>query len=496
MAIALRADASDAIGNGHVMRCVTLANTLAERGERCHFICRSLTEPAKVAILNSGHQLHALPDARGKNDRLMSHAEWLSAAWQIDAAETKSIVIAQGCDWLVIDHYGIDAAWEQCLRHDGLKLAVIDDLADRHHDCDLLLDQNLHADPHLRYAGLVPDRAQKLLGPRYALLRKEFGTGARAKLEGTNVLVAFSGADSLHLTVMTLQALDGHRDVTVVANSQNADLETIQKICAVAGWSLHIDTNSMATFMQQAAIAIGAGGGMVWERAAFGLPSIAVIVAGNQRQQVLNAEAAGMVLALDGMTLTVPTLAVSLDQMLGNPELRKAMSDNCRRIVDGKGRLRVVERLLPSDVTLRLATDADSKTIWGWRDDPLIRRVSRDGSPIAWDSHQRWFSKVLQNPLQDLLLANDGIGPLGVVRFDRDDEGAEVSIYLAPQRLGQGRGAALLLAAETWLANIVQQPLTVRADVLAGNAASEELFRSCGYVIAHGMFRKTVGKIK
>jgi UDP-2,4-diacetamido-2,4,6-trideoxy-beta-L-altropyranose hydrolase len=496
MAIAFRADASDVIGNGHVMRCVTLANTLAERGERCHFICRSLTEPAKSAILDGGHQLHALPEARGKNDRTMPHADWLAVAWQADAAETKSIVAVQGCDWLVIDHYGIDVAWEQVLRHDGLKLAVIDDLADRHHVCDVLIDQNLYAEPHLRYDGLVPETARKLLGPRYALLRKEFGTGALAKLEGANVLVAFSGADPLHLTVMTLHALDEHRDVTVVANSQNTDIEMISAICVEAGWALHVDSNDIADIMQKASMAIGAGGGMVWERAAFGLPSAAVIVADNQRQQVLNAEVAGMVLALDGTTLTMQKLAASLSHILGNTELRKSMSDTCRRIVDGKGRLRVLERLLPSDVTMHRATDADCEIMWRWRNDPLIRRVSRNASPIEWDDHRMWFSKVQQNPNQHLLLASDTQGPLGVVRFDKDDEGTEVSIYLAPQRLGEGRGAALLLSAETWLANTMQQPLTVRAEALAGNTASEELFQSCGYVLAHGMFRKTVGKIK
>lgn len=496
MAIAFRADASDVIGNGHIMRCVTLANTLAEQGERCDFVCRTLTDPARGAILEGGHVLHMLTQTDGQNDRPMAHAAWLHAGWQQDAEETRRIVLERAAVWLVVDHYALDGQWEGYLRSNAVKIAVIDDLADRQHDCDLLLDQNLHAASHLRYVGLVPDRAQTLLGPRYALLRKEFGTGALAKLEGANILVAFSGADPFHLTVMTLQALDGHREVTVVANSQNADLADIRKICGAADWTLHVDTNSIATLMQKAAIAIGAGGGMVWERAAFGLPSIAVIVADNQTQQVLNAEAAGMVLARDGTTLTVQKLTACLSQILGDTELRKAMSDTCRRIVDGKGRLRVAERLLSSDVTPRLATDEDSETIWRWRNDPHIRSVSRSGNPIAWDNHHAWFSKVQRNPHQDLLLANDTQGPLGVVRFDRDDEGAEVSIYLAPQRLGEGRGAALLLAAETWLANRVRQPLTVRAEVLAGNAASEELFRSCGYVLAHGMFRKSVGKIK
>jgi UDP-2,4-diacetamido-2,4,6-trideoxy-beta-L-altropyranose hydrolase len=496
MAIAFRADASDEIGNGHIMRCVTLANTLVERGEQCHFICRTLTGPARNAILEGGHGLHLLPQAEGQNDRPMAHASWLDGGWQQDAEDSRRIASECAAVWLVVDHYALDEQWEGRLRSSVARIAVIDDLADRHHDCDLLLDQNLHAEPILRYAGLVPDVAQKLLGPRYALLRKEFGSGAIAKLEGTNVLVAFSGADPLHLTVMTLQALDKHHDVTVVANSQNSDLEEIQRLCGAARWPLHVDANTMATLMQQAAMAVGAGGGMVWERAALGLPSIAVIVADNQRQQVQNVNATGMLMQLDGAKVKSSNLRAAIELLLDSVELRKSMSDTCRRMVDGKGRLRVAERLVPSDVAIRLAAEADSETIWQWRNHPAIRRVSRQGDEIAWSEHQNWFSSVLENPNRHLLLARDPKGDLGVVRFDCDDGGAEVSIYLAPQRLGEGRGAALLLAAESWLANTSGDTLTVRAEVLNGNAASEELFSSCGYVFAAGMFRKTVGKTR
>ncbi len=493
MTIAFRADASDVIGNGHVMRCVTLANTLVERGETCMFICRALTDQTRKAIKLGGHRLHILPGSTSRNDCAMHHNTWLAASWQDDATATSACITDMSCDWLVVDHYGIDTNWETRLRTPALKLAVIDDLADRPHDCDLLLDQNLHAEPHQRYEGLIPQHAQKLLGPRYALLRPEFEARAVNASASRNVLVAFSGADPLHLTTMAMHALISQKNVTVVANSQNGDMAIIRAGCKKNGWSLHVDASHIAALMQQAAIGIGAGGGLLWERAALGLPSIAIIVAENQRQQVLNAQAAGMVLGLEGTDVDVAALRAGIGRLQCDAELCQAMSETCRRIVDGKGRKRVAERLLEPNVGLRKAGPADSDTVWRWRNDARIRRVSRSTDTIDGAAHEKWFASVLQDQSRHLLIATDIGGPLGVVRFDCGDDGAEISIYLAPDRLGQGRGASLLLAAETWLANTAGRRLTIRADVRAGNTASGELFRSCGYVLSRGMYRKPVG---
>jgi UDP-2,4-diacetamido-2,4,6-trideoxy-beta-L-altropyranose hydrolase len=497
MSIAFRADASDTIGNGHIMRCITLADQLTEQGEDCIFICRTVTDPAHDAIRKAGHRLHMLPAATSQNDRPMPHHAWLSSSWQEDAAQTQTAIAS--AEWVVVDHYGIDASWEAGLRIRGTKVAVIDDLADRPHDCDLILDQNLHTDPHAHYEKLIPQHAQKLFGPRFVLLRPEFERERqKPKPKSENILVAFSGADPLHLTKLAVQVLQGHRAVTVVVNRQNVDFTEIQKACEANHWHFHVDANNLAALMQRATIGIGAGGGMLWERAAVGLPSIAIIVAENQRQQVASAQAANLVLGLQGEGLDAQELHAAIERMKSDDALRAAMSNACLRLVDGKGRKRVAERLSKPDITLRPATTADSENIWHWRNDERIRRYSRNADPIAWEAHQQWFAHLMQDRSKDLLLASDTKGPLGVVRFDangqdKPQDSREVSIYLVPDRLGEGRGASLLLAAENWLAKKAARQLHIHAETLAHNTASIDLFRSCGYILEQGMFVKSIG---
>ncbi len=483
MTIAFRADASDEIGNGHIMRCVTLANALAQKGERCLFLCRMITPPARDTILTAGHELQILPQVEGQNDRLMPHAGWLKASWQTDAEA--SAHFAKDCNWLVVDHYALDASWETAIKSSGCKIAVIDDLADRIHNCDLVLDQNPHQQLHERYAALIPPQAQKLFGSRYVLLRQEFGDTRQRLVESHNerphIMVGFSGADPQHLTMMALHVLNEQQNVVVIANSQNHDLPSIEIICRNNNWPLHLDARNVASIMAQADVAIGAGGGMLWERAVLGIPSIAIIVADNQRQQVQNAAQSGLVIALDSMEVTPETLAERTELLLQNKHLRSTMRKACLKAIDGKGAARVAERIAPAPVNVRLVTAQDSENLWTWRNHPDIRKFSRNSDEISRENHQRWFEKTTTNPNQDLLVLSDSLGPLGVMRFDREASDAEVSIYLTPDRLGSGRGAAMLLAAERWLANRHPATLTVRANVLPGNAASVELFRSCGY---------------
>ncbi len=499
MAIAFRADASDLIGNGHVMRCLTLANTLVENGETCHFICRSITAATRNAIDSAGHTLEVLPVVDAPNVGSTAHAHWLSAPWQVDAAQTLEIVKQRRCIWIVVDHYSLDADWEKIFRSEGFKVGVIDDLADRAHDCDLLLDQNLRENAPKDYADLVPSHAQKLFGLRYLLLRPEFSRvveTSSASTKAKSVLVAFSGADLLHMTLLTLQAQQPAERVTVLISSQNCDERTIEAMCLQSGWNCFKDSNNVADIMQSHDIAIGAGGGMLWERAALGLPSIAIIIAENQRQQVRNAEALGLVLGLDAKDLDLQSLKTAILKLRDDAELRIKMSGTCKKSIDGQGRLRVAERFLISDISLRRADASDSKMMWLWRNDIRIRRFARNAAEITLADHEKWFASTLLKSNVHLLVASDAHGPLGVVRFDVEGDMAEISIYLGPDRLGQGRGAALLLSAEDWLALTLSAALTIRATVLDDNIASQELFRSCGYVFQHGMFHKPVGKTK
>ena len=178
MKIVFRTDASIQIGTGHVMRCLTLADELARHGHECRFVCREQQGHLGNLISSKGYGLALLPaPVRSKryieSEVSENYASWLGVPWQEDAQESLQVIEALKADWLVVDHYALDAEWEKALAHAVGNIMVVDDLANRAHDCALLLDQNLGREQE-DYDGLVTDKCERLIGPGYALLRPEF----------------------------------------------------------------------------------------------------------------------------------------------------------------------------------------------------------------------------------------------------------------------------------------------------------------------------------
>lgn len=305
MRVIFRVDASLLIGSGHVMRCLTLADELRQRGTDIVFVCREHPRNMIGFIEAKGFPVRRLPQPEveyiAKPDDV-HHAAWLGVPWQLDASDTLHAVGKTPPRWLIIDHYAVDCRWEAMLRPHVQKIMVIDDLADRCHDCDLLLDQNLYHGMETRYDALLHESCEKLLGPKYALLRPEFAA-ARKKLRRRDgnvrrVLVFFGGVDPGNETGKTLQALasmnDRRFDVDVVVGLGNPHKEQIQEIC-VSNWGFnyHCQVDNMAELMATADVAIGAGGATTWERCSLGLPSISVVIADNQYETTKAVEAMG-----------------------------------------------------------------------------------------------------------------------------------------------------------------------------------------------------------
>ncbi|SDF79793.1 UDP-2,4-diacetamido-2,4,6-trideoxy-beta-L-altropyranose hydrolase [Sporolituus thermophilus] len=298
MDIVFRTDSSREIGTGHVMRCLTLADALKEKGCRALFICRDFAGNIGGLVRAKGHEVVYLPhrqDEPDPDDRVF-HAAWLGTSWQQDAEDTATVLrerFDRPVDWLVVDHYGIDAKWEKTLRPYTRKIMVIDDLADRPHDCDLLLDQNLYENMEKRYDGLVPPGAIKLLGPKYALLRPEFYRARQSirQRDGTvrRILVFFGGSDPTNETLKALKAIKmlDRPDIAVdvVIGSSNLHKEEIAAFCRdMPQVTLHCQVDNMAELMANADLAIGAGGTTTWERCYLGLPTITIIIADNQAE--------------------------------------------------------------------------------------------------------------------------------------------------------------------------------------------------------------------
>lgn len=363
MNIAFRTDASLQIGTGHVMRCLTLANALQAAGAQCHFICREHPGNLIAQIRQHGFAVSVLPAATEAfiiNELAVeaqsNYAAWLGADWATDAAQTKVGVGATAVDWLIADHYAIDARWEQTLRPLCSKLMVIDDLADRPHDCDLLLDQNLGRDVR-DYSQLVPEGCTVLAGPHYALLRPEFAAlrddslRRRAIPQLKHLLITMGGVDQADATGKVLEALQdcllpADMRITVVMGPHAPWLERVQLLAKLIPKPTEVkgNVNNMAQLMAESDLAIGAAGSTSWERCCLGLPSIIGVQAANQ-QLIANAlELSGAAKAFSINEGVKPIRELIAKVISDNSSLQN-MSISASAITDGKGVERVTIEL-------------------------------------------------------------------------------------------------------------------------------------------------------
>lgn len=492
MNIAIRVDASNQIGTGHFMRCLTLATALQQRGAKTRFVSRHMPVHLQDMLVAKGYGFSLLPSAPGAavaDDLLHSH--WLGTSQAQDAINTNHALSDKTWDWLVVDHYALNVRWETALRNTVGRIMVIDDIADRRHDCDVLLDQNFYADMDSRYIGKTPSDCQLLLGPRYALLRDEFRQQHEQIKPRTGqvkrVLVFFGGVDADNYTALAIEALSntGRRDlqVDVVIGAQHPARMEIDAACARHGYACHIQTPNMAELMAQADLAVGAGGTATWERCCLGLPTLTLCIADNQRRLVDDSALFGLIYApLMGWNVSSGLLR-HFQALLENPGLRAFISRNGMDAIDGRGALRVLRTMGINSVKVRLASYSDSTDLMSWRNHPSVRAVSRNTEPITVESHERWLDGVLRDENRALLIGyRDEQQPIGVVRFDMAGDCAEVSIYLVPDLGEQGLGVGLLISAEQWLGSNHPDIKCIRAEVLGNNAPSHRLFKADGYV--------------
>lgn len=504
MRIAIRADASVTIGSGHVARCLTLAAQLAQDGDEVCFVCRQLPEVLAARIGAEGHRLLRLPPPAAEPSDRNAHGNWLGVSWQQDAEDTAAAIASIGAvDWLVVDHYALDARWQSRLRGQAARIMVIDDLADRDHDCDLLVDHNVAADPMARYEGRVPRDALCLAGPRFALLRPEWSARRAARQlmdEGAvrglqRVLVSYGGTDPTGETLKAVAALAGlsfpvRADVVVgAAHPQREHVES--EVARHDFATLHVDTPHLAELADAADLALGAAGGSALERCCVGLPSVLTVCGANQAPGAAAIAATGAALQLgDADTVTAMRLRAVLEGLHACPELLARMSQQALVLCDGQGVRRVAQRMRALDVRLRRATPDDCDAMWAWRNHADNRRHARDPAPIALTDHREWFTAALGNAQRVLLVAEDATGPAGVLRFDVHGTHAVVSIYLVPERHGQGLGSVLLRRGEAWLAQHLPDVRAIEAEVLEINAASRAVFDEAGYAPARQILIK------
>lgn len=350
--IVFRVDASIDIGSGHVMRCLTLADALSESGSTCHFICNLHEGHMIEEIRNKGHNVYPLSNTSAPINQPVSdetdYSSWLGTDWFTDAQQCREIVIRLKPDWLVVDHYALDGRWENAVLPQGCRLLVIDDLANRGHIADILLDQNWFGKKTTnRYDNLVPQRCIKFLGPQYALLKRDYFKIRQfmPPRDGfvRRVLIFLGGSDPTNQTSKALRALMEPNlqflIVDVVIGLNHPDPEGITDLAkSRPATVLHKNVPNLAGLMARADLMIGAGGTTTWERMTLGLPSIVITIADNQYPINLALDEAGYVNHIGNMNEVESTdISEAIQHSLVFPEELKTQSNKMQRLVSGNG---------------------------------------------------------------------------------------------------------------------------------------------------------------
>ena len=495
MRIFIRTDASKKIGSGHVMRCLSLAESLRSYNSTVEFITRSHVSNLDKLIESKGYIVYSLPSpSKYKVQQgLNKYTTLLGVQQDLDANETMQILKGKSPDYLIVDHYSLDYKWENKLRSSAKKIMVIDDLANRNHDCDVLLDQNYIYNQKSRYHKLLPPSVIQLLGPKYALLRKEFQLIGKDRYQSNEtikrVFIFFGGIDSGNLTSMALEAflhpnlIHLSLNVVIGVNNPNQDILKSQ-VEKHPHATLYVQVDNMADLMKESDIVLGAGGSTIWEWMSIGLPSIVVTTAENQISFVKNLAQDNYIKWLGNSNqVNKEIISNSFLKIINNSKMLSKQSHKGQELVDGSGSQRVAKLLTigPNIQTLqvRRAKISDSLLYWHWANDPTVRSNAFNQHKIEWKDHQTWFNKSLTNFNTKLLLIESESGPVGQVRFNRSDSSYIISYSIARQFRGLSLGQVVLKKAIDYLRQ--RDISTLIGDVKENNLASIKIFNQLGF---------------
>lgn len=492
--VVFRADASIELASGHVMRCLTLAQELKSQNECINitFICRSLPTPIKKLILNNDYNLYEIAG---------SNTLWNQ---DIDIKNTRNILkTISKIDLLIVDHYFLNAIWELALKPYYKKICVIDDLANRSHHADYLLDQTYNRKA-ADYQKWLNPQCELLIGEKYILLRDEFKKNRASAIKKrkktqkpNNILVSLGGVDNEKLNNKIISILSKAieqglpiKQVVVVISSYSENIIDIKNDAKKFKWlKCVIDSTNIASLMIDADIAIGASGSSAWERCCLGLPTLATVLAKNQELVNNNLSEYGAIINLgESKSLDSKKVILQLNNLMHEQSKYQEMSTKSFECCDGLGTKNVADRLLSQTVILVKASIKAMPLIFKWQSLAVIRKFSRNTKKISWPEHKEWFKKSLKNPDRHLYIIKQNLKTVGVLRLDKINkkpphlafvEGIiyEISILIAPEYQGKNLAIKALHAINEQYDNA-----TIYAYVNKSNIASQKLFKRANYV--------------
>lgn len=491
MNIVIRADASNHIGSGHIMRCLVLASALRVQGHQVSFASRPQPGDLIDLVRKRGFDVKELiiPASWLTPKDSADYTAWLQMSWQEDAGSL--IQQFDDVDLIIVDHYGINVDWELfCKAHFTCKLFAIDDLLRQHH-AEVVLDQTLSRTPS-DYEELNPDGVA-LTGCNFALLNPLFVDCRQKALNISpspvqpKLLVTMGGIDQPNATLKTLEALSeitvNKPFVTVLLSPKAPHYDSVKQFSKEhASWISHVDfVENMPELMLENHAAIGAPGTTSWERACLGLPSIIIPLAENQKtisEQLVKVGAAIKVNIPDISS----TLLTAYQRMIEHwDDMRLTNLSLC----DGLGLFRVahfINQLSANSnnvIVLRPAIHSDTKQVYDWQLLPETRKYALSQSVPTWEGHQNWMKAKLDELsgyfyIIESLTAGQNIG---VVRLDKQLAGQYlISIFIDPNYFGQGYAKQALAYVD-----LLHPNMTIEATVLTKNNASQRLFTAASY---------------
>jgi len=460
MRVVFRVDASLQMGTGHVMRCLTLAQVLKENGANVEFICRRHKGSLIDKIRSNGFIVYELGlFEETEVDTGLAHSHWLGVTQQQDADDCIDIFKAKKVDWLIVDHYALDEQWQERLKPYYEKLMVIDDLADRKHQCDILLDQTFGRQQE-DYSALTSKDCQLLLGSQYALLRPEFATWRpyslerRSKPEFRRLLVNMGGVDVDNVTENILDELKlcnlpNDIDITVVMGGSAPHLESVKSKAITLPYKteVKVDVGNMAEVMANSDIAIGAAGATTWERCCLGLPTIQFVIAKNQ---LFSAET----LAQHNIVKLAKEIKETAYLLESSSEWMKSVGSIALEICDGMGSYKVFNKMTDYKIILERfgevdlcnyvnLNENDKMLALNMRNHPQVKKWMYSQDNISKKDHFEFVKNLEDDMDRCYFLVKQKANIIGSVNFAniRSNKPAIFGFYANPfeQILGAGR---------------------------------------------------------
>ena len=469
--VVFRVDGDALIGLGHIMRCLTLADLLSNKGFKILFICTDPRDSIVDLIESKQYELKVI------KYHLTIHKE--------DTYECLKIIDGFDVSMLIVDHYQLDEEWEiECSKKVN-KVMVIDDLANRKHYCDYLLDSSygrINAD----YEHLTHSDCRLLLSTDYCLLRPEFhqlrneAVIIRKNTHVINsVLLNFGGTDHKNLSAFTIRRLvelQFFGEIHLLISSVSEHIGELEKLTKnMKNIWLHIDEKNVAQLMLNTNLAIGSVGTSSWERCCLGLPSIGLVVASNQSNIATRLSQQGAMLLTD-----TESLKDDLNLVLSDRALNKwhQMSESAFATCDGLGGARVLNNIMdaPAAITLQAMSVNEEALLLTWQSEAGNRKYSRNTHTPNIDEHKLWFAASLMNPKRRMWLVIFEGQKCGYVRLDVLNTREEVSVLISQQF----RKLGLAYAAINELKTLILYGV-MGAEVSPDNKASCSLFNKLGF---------------